>query len=298
MSKYLVENRKSYIYAFLSIILWSTVATAFKITLRYIDSFQLWFFSVISSTIILFFVLMFQEGIHKIREFKTKDYLYSIILGFLNPFLYYLLLFKAYSLLKAQEALVINYTWPLWIALLSIPLLRQKLTVRIFLGLISGICGVVIVGSEGKFTTLKFKNPYGVLMALGSALVWALYWVLNTKDRKNPVARLFLNFMSGSVFITVFVFGMGLIEFPSLRGFIGAIYVGMFEMGITFILWLHALKLSRSAARISNLVYLTPFLSLLLINFVLREKVGLITITGFFLVIGSILLIHLPQRLK
>ena len=33
--------------------------------------------------------------------------------GFLNPFLYYIILFKAYSLLPAQEALSLNYTWPL-----------------------------------------------------------------------------------------------------------------------------------------------------------------------------------------
>ncbi len=58
------------------------------------------------------------------------------------------------------------------------------------------------------------------------------------------------------------------------QGIAGAIYVGLFEMGITFVLWLTALKKATHIARISNLIFISPFLSLLLISFILGEPIA------------------------
>ncbi|NJK98814.1 MAG: EamA family transporter, partial [Bacteroidales bacterium] len=49
------------------------------------------------------------------------------MLGFLNPLLYYLVLFKAYSLLPAQIAQPLNYTWPLILVILSIIFLSKNI---------------------------------------------------------------------------------------------------------------------------------------------------------------------------
>ena len=49
-----------------------------------------------------------------------NNYKKVFILGLVNPFLYYLVLFKAYDLLPAQEAQAINYTWALMLAFLSV----------------------------------------------------------------------------------------------------------------------------------------------------------------------------------
>jgi drug/metabolite transporter (DMT)-like permease len=57
------------------------------------------------------------------------------------------------------------------------------------------------------------------------------------------------------------------------KGFLSAIYIGLFEMGITFYFWLRALKMAETTDKISNLVYLAPFLSLVFVHFILREPV-------------------------
>ena len=45
-------------------------------------------------------------------------------------------------------------------------------------------------------------------------------------------------------------------------------------MGVTFVLWMRALSLSRTTAQVSNLVYLAPFLSLVLINVIVGRRSG------------------------
>ena len=65
--------------------------------------------------------------------------------------------------------------------------------------------------------------------------------------------------------------------------------VGLFEMGLTFIFFLKALSLSDSSSKVGNLIYLSPFLSMFLIRFVLDERIYPATIVGLTLIIIGIL---------
>lgn len=68
-------------------------------------------------------------------------------------------------------------------------------------------------------------------------------------------------------------------------------------MGITFIVWLSALKKSQTTAHISNLIFLSPFLSLIYIHFLVGEEILLSTIAGLALIIAGIFLHHYGGRL-
>jgi drug/metabolite transporter (DMT)-like permease len=81
---------------------------------------------------------------------------------------------------------------------------------------------------------------------------------------------------------------------PDVRGLVGAWYLGFFEMGITFVLWLKALKLSRTTVQVSNLIYLSPFLSLVLIHLIVGETILLSTIVGLIFIVAGIIM---QQRL-
>jgi drug/metabolite transporter (DMT)-like permease len=83
---------------------------------------------------------------------------------------------------------------------------------------------------------------------------------------------------------------MGRLHIPDYRGLLGSAYVGFFEMGITFALWLRALKLSRTTAQVSNLVYAAPFLSLGVISLVVGEKILASTLIGLVFIVTGILL--------
>lgn len=234
----MTEQRRALLLALSAVMLWSTVATAFKLSLLYVNTIELLLYSSIFSTFALGTILHYQGKFHLIFEGSRQEYLLSILLGFLSPFLYYLILFKAYELLPAQQAQPINYTWAITLSLLSVPLLKHHIGKEQWLALIISYLGVVVISTEGKPFDLQFTNLFGVFLALISTVVWSLYWIYNTRDHRDPVVGLMVNFLCSLPFIIIFYFLSGDVRVIPLEGLLGAAYVGFFEMGICFVFWL------------------------------------------------------------
>ena len=277
-----------------AVLFWSTVATAFKLSLRSLSPIELLLYSSFFSTLVIGAILCYQGKFHLVFQCSRKEYLLSIFLGLLSPFLYYLILFKAYDLLPAQQAQPINYTWAITLSLLSVPLLKQKVRWQQWLALVISYCGVVVISTEGKPFSLHFTDSFGVALALISTVIWALYWIFNTRDKRDPVVGLFVNFCFSFPFILLYYLVSSDLRVPPINGLLGAAYVGVFEMGICFVLWLLAMKLTTSTARISNLIFLSPFLSLIFIHFLLGEDILPATFIGLSLIVLGLLC----QRIK
>ncbi len=283
------NQQKSYFFAGLTILCWVTVPTAFKIALRYQDNFQLLLISAFVSTLIFGGVLIAKSQWKSIFNLSAKEYLFSAILGFLNPFAYYLILFKAYSILPGQVAQPLNMIWPIVLVLISIPLLKQKISLRSIIAMFISFTGVFFISSQGGKGNFSPEQIPGVFLALGSSLIWAFFWILNVRDKKDEVLKLFLNFFFGLVFLLLSIPILN-ITLPSLpEAWLSGVYVGIFEMGMAFIFWMKALQLTQSIDKISNLIYISPFLSLILIHYIAGEKIYLTTPIGLVLVVSGIL---------
>lgn len=280
---------KQYVYAGITVFFWSTIATAFKISLRYVNYIELVLFCTLTTNLIFFIILLFQKRLKAVFRIKKRHYINSLILGFLNPLLYYLVLFKAYALLPAQIAQPLNYTWPIVLTFLSLPVLGQRVTGKNMLALLISFLGVYLISSEGTPFNLAFAEPLGVFLAVGSSLVWASYWLINMRDQREEIIKLFLNFLFSLIFIIPFWLVFTEPRLPPLYGLLAAAYSGAFEMGITFILWLKALKYAKSTAVVSNFIYLAPFFSLIFIHFFLGEKIYITTIAGLLLIVSGII---------
>jgi drug/metabolite transporter (DMT)-like permease len=279
----------AYLFAGLAILFWSTISTAFKLSLRYQSPAQLLLGASFISLLVIFTVVLLQKKTGKLLEGNRRDLVRSAVLGFLNPFLYYTVLLEAYNRLPAQEAQALNYIWAVMLVLLAIPILKQKPRLRDISGVLVSFCGAVVIAFRGDFSKMQFQEPVGVSLALISTLIWALFWLYNVKDRRDEVVKLFWIFVFGFMYILIFTIFRGEFVLPVGKALLGAAYVGSFEMGITFILWLLALQKASSTARVTNLIFLTPFLSLFIIHGVLKEAIAASTLVGLVLIIGGIL---------
>lgn len=279
---------KATLLALIAILLWSTVATSFKIALKELSFINTLFYVSLFSTFFLFLIIIFQSKTKALLKFSRSQILSSAFLGFLNPFSYYLILFAAYSMLPAQLAQPLNYTWPLMLVLLSIPLLKQKVPKLAFVAILISFSGVVFISLKDSFS-FKIENPLGVFLAVISSVFWALFWIYNIKDKRDEVIKLFFNFLFGFIFISIVVFSTSKFVLPSVSGLLAVLYISIFETSLTFVLWLKALKLSVSTEKISNLVFISPFVSLIFIHFILGEKIYLTTFIGLTLIIVGIL---------
>lgn len=291
------NQRLSYIHALIAVLLWSTVASFFKISLQTLSVAQLVFYAVLTSTIVLFIIVLIKKLFIEVIEHFKKNYKLIVFLGILNPLLEYILVFKAYDLLPVQEAQTINFTWALMLTYLSIPLLGQKPKSTDFIAGVICYFGVLIIATKGDPLSMEFSNIYGVIFALLSTVVWSLYWIYNTKIKVNPVVGLFSSFVVALPLVFIYYMYMEEFVIPDIRGLLSAIYIGLFEMSITFMFWLSAMKLTESTSKIANLIFIAPFLSLIFIYFLVGEKILLATVIGLiFIIIG--LLIQQSQSLK
>ena len=129
----------------------------------------------------------------------------------------------------------------------------------------------------------------GVLMALLSAVLWASYWMLNNRlsDKADTTVSLFLGFLVGSVVLLIAGVFAG-IQIDSTAGLLSGIYIGCFEMGIPFLTFSMALRLTKNPALVNQMCYLSPFLSLFLIAMVLGEKIAPATYVGLALIVAGL----------
>ncbi|MBI9076630.1 MAG: DMT family transporter [Desulfatibacillum sp.] len=286
----MTRQKQAYAYALGAVLIWSTVASAFKISLRHMDPIQLLLWADVFSVLCLFSVLVIQGKLTLLKNLPRPTLKRGLALGLLNPFLYYTILFAAYDLLPAQEAQPLNYTWAITLTLLSWPMLGQRLGLREALAIGISYAGVVVISTHGNPFSLSFSSGPGVALALGSTIIWALFWIFNAKDETDPVVSLFLNFAAGfpCILAACLIFST---PWPGTwQGVAGAAYVGVFEMGVTFVFWLKALRLSSSTAKVSTLIFFSPFLSLIFIHFFVGEEILPSTIVGLgFIIAGNAL---------
>jgi len=283
-------GHKGLIFALLAILFWSTVAAAFKLSLGYIGFVPLVFYSALISMLVLGGLCLAKGKFSQLKAWKKPDYMRSIGLGLLNPALYYLILFRAYELLPAQEAQVLNFTWPIVLTLLGAIFLGQSLSLAAVLAILVSFLGVVIIATRGEVMSMQFSNTAGVLLALASTLIWAVYWLINQTERRDPLLRLFINFVAGVAWMALLMTLTGQWQIPGAEAILGALYIGMFEMSLAFYCWFQALRLSANVSLLNNLIFLTPFGSLLVIFIVLKEPVYSSTLVGLLLIITSIVL--------
>lgn len=283
----------AYPFALLAVLFWSTSPTAFKIGLRYQEPFQLLTGAAYTSTVVLGLIL-FLRGRDKWYRPGWKDLGFSALMGLLNPVAYYLVLFAAYSILPAQVAQPLNMVWPLVLVLLSIPILGQRIGWRSIGAMAISFTGVVILSLQDGTSTQRPENLQGVVLALTSSVIWSLYFLFNTRGLRtsegpDPVLRLFLNFLAASIFLSAWGWSRGRFVPSSPDAWFASAYVGVFEMGITFVLWLTALKKASSTDRIGNLVFMAPFLNLFPAHLVLHERIYYSTVFGIILLVAGIL---------
>ncbi|MCK5599919.1 DMT family transporter [bacterium] len=278
-------NQKAYVLAFIAVIFWSTAATAFKLTLIHMTPEGILFIASSASALVMFIIVLLKG--HFLSLFDRKYLMRSLLAGAINPFFYYLILFKAYDMLPAQTALVLNYTWPMVIALLSIPFLKQKLPFRTLIALTAGLIGVGTVVGGISFTG-GFKPV--LLLPILSSVFWGVYWMLNIRDKRPDSVKLFMGFFMGSILSLLYLLFSGGMKGFTLPGILGSCYIGIFEMGLAFFIWLKALKTADRTSRVSSVVYLAPLISLLIINTVLGERIKSYTLIGLLLIVGGILL--------
>ncbi|MFT4631366.1 MAG: drug/metabolite transporter (DMT)-like permease [Candidatus Pseudothioglobus sp.] len=286
----MINQRKAYIFGMTTVIMWSTVATAFKVALASLDIPQLIFYASLVSASLLTAVIFYQGRCRELWQTFCRHWRITLIAATLNPMMYYLVLFAAYDRLPAQVAQPINYTWAIVLSIMSVVILKQRLTCRDVFAALICYGGVVLIATRGQWNIISIESPIGIALALASTLIWASYWILNIRDPREPLVALCLNFLCAVPMAGLICWYFSSLWVTSGSGLLSAAYIGLFEMGLAFLCWSQALRLAQNTSRVSNLIFLSPFLSLILIHFILGEPIYSTTYLGLIVIVAGLLL--------
>jgi drug/metabolite transporter (DMT)-like permease len=285
------RQQKAYFFAGLSILCWSSISSAFKLSLQHLSPLGLLLIASFTATLFLGITWSLQTKCTISLKAIYSNLRKSLIPGLLNPFVYYLILFEAYSRLRAQEAQALNYTWAIVLAMFSIMFLKEKFRLIDLIALLVSFLGVLIISTRGNLLSMRFDDAPASFLALFTSIIWALYWVINLRDKRPALQKLFCNFLIGFICIGIYAAISKAMLFSAearlIPAFLGGLYVGIFEMGLTFLLWFRALEYTDNTAKISNLIFLTPFVSLLFIANILHESIHPATLWGLCLIVLS-----------
>ena len=271
-----------------AVMLWSTIAVGFKLGLRGMEPIQLlWVGACFSWVLFSVCCVVFPS-----RPQEKSSIVRALLLGLLNPLLYYVVLLTAYDRLPAHVAQPLNYTWAIVTALLAIPMLRQPLSRSTVIGILIGYCGVLFLVTKGQLVGSLGFDAVGVGLALASTLLWAIYWIWSISVRLDSWWFMWYGFTVALPLLTLlcyFTTGLPSLTWSNL-GY-GA-WIGWLEMGFAFLLWQRAMSTTSSVAKLSQLIFLSPLVSLLLIYAILGEAIHYSALFGIGMIFVGLYIVN------
>ena len=279
--------KKEYIYAIISVLLWSTTATIIKLLLGYLDNIQILFLASLFAFMFLFIINCIKSNIKEIKKYKLKDFFKIFILGILGIFLYNLFLYLGINTLQASKAFIINYLWPITTVFFACIILKEKITIRKIIAIIISFIGVIIVSSNGNLLNIEKSSIIGTIYCFLGAISYGLFSVLNKKQNYNKYISMMLYYLSSFCISLIYCLCEKKIFIPEMNQLLGLLWIGVFTSAIAFTLWALALE-KGDTAKISNIAYMTPFISLVWTSIVLKEKLSIYSIIGLIVIIIGI----------
>lgn len=272
-------------YVGLCIFLWSMIPMFAKFSQSRLDHHQYLFYSSVISFLSLFIIALYTKKAHELLRYSGKTYAFLGLLGFLD-FFYYLLLYFGYQKAHGLEVLVMQYTWPIFIVLLSFFILREKCTIHKLIALFLGFLGVMVVITKGDFSSVNLSNVSVIFTVLLGSISFALFSVLSKRVHISLTNAVTIYFFTAIFYAFISMQTFSTWIFPTPKEWIFILINGIFLNGISYLFWIKALQ-NADASFVAPFIFITPILSagFLIISF--DEPVLPIYCVGLMLVILS-----------
>jgi len=278
--------KKTYLYAGISILLWSSLATVSKLLLGTMNSYKVLCISAFFAAVALLIVNLFTKRLCVLKSYKLKDYITIILIGLPGTFFYYVFLYLGTDRMLASQAFIINYLWPIMSVVFACILLKEKLTARKTIAIAMSFLGVITVAG-GELANFSLDTLLGMVFCIGAAISYGSFTALNQKWHFDKQISMMISFFASFVLSLVISLATGTDISLNLLQVAGLGWNGIFVMAIATVTWALALD-SGKTAKVSNLAYITPFLSLVWTALFLKEPINPWSVLGLVVIVLGI----------
>ena len=281
--------------ALLAVVFWGVSFVATKAVVRELSPTALVFTRAGLGTLLLLAIL----ALRRRPALPPREALLPLAaMGFVGVAFHQLLQAHALTLTSA-----VNTGWligliPLWSAVLSALLLRERFGAGKVAGLLLGFAGAVLVVTRGDLGpgVLGLPSTRGDLLILASTVNWALYTVLGhgTIRRLGPTrATAGAMALGWLMLLPLFAARAGWSEWARLSPatWLAVLFLGLACSGLGYLFWYGALE-RVEASRVAALLYLEPLVTLAAAAALLGEPVRATTVAGGLMVILGVVLVQ------
>ena len=270
-------------------LIWSTLATVVKLVLKDIPNFQALAISSAFAFVFLLILNIINGSIKEMKHYRIKDCLTMAGLGFLGLFMYSALYYYGIAELGSQEACILNYLWPMMIVIFACIILKERITVKKIIAMLMSFAGIVVLTlSSGGASS--GNRLFGIIACVTAAVCYGLFSVLNKKHSLNQnVTMMWIWFTTA---LCSLVLSLIFENWQPIAGvqWLGIAWLGIVVNAVAYLLWAIALKGASDSAKIANLAYLVPFISIIISWLVLKEQITINAVLALVLIIGGILI--------
>ncbi|HSG41691.1 MAG TPA: DMT family transporter [Anaerolineales bacterium] len=292
-----MENtpRSAILKALFSVTVWGASFVATKVALEYATPITVVWLRFAMGVIILGLAVNLR-GHFSLPQ--GKDWGYFALLGFIGITFHQWL--QSTGLVTAQATTTgwIIASTPIFMALLGVLVLKEKLNWWQVTGIVLASIGVLLVVTKGDLSALAQGKigTRGDFLVLLSAPNWAVFSALSRSGlrRQRATHMMFYIMTSGWLFSSILFFaGPGLepITHIPLDGWIALTFLGVFCSGFAYIFWYDALQ-TLPVAQTGAFLYIEPIITVIVAAIVLRERLILATIIGGITILVGVWMIN------
>ena len=219
-------------------------------------------------------------------------------MGFLGIFLHQMLQAHGLTLTTAVHTGWLIGLIPIWSALLSAVVLREKLGPAKVAGLLLGFAGAALVVTRGKLSggLLALPTTRGDLLILASTVNWAVYSVVGRRTLArlgSARATAFAMLAGWAMLAPLFFLRAGWTEYArvSAAGWAAIAFLGIGCSGLGYLFWYAALE-KLETSRVAAFLYLEPLVTLAAAVVLLGEPVHGTTVVGGLIVLAGVFLVQ------
>ena len=271
---------------------WSSAFPAVKFSLDYYSPAALMLFRfLVASALLLAYC-----AIKKVPLPEKRDLPMFALCGFTGVFLYMWAFNTGTDMVTSGISGFIIASVPVFTLILSILFLKEKSGLMVWTGVLVSFAGIVIIAAT---QVTDFQLNAGIWLLLAAAVFGSIFIVTQRQLLKKysvmqvtayPIAI-------GTLFMCIFAPSL-IRELPAapMAANMVVVYLGLFPAAIAYFLWGYALGKAEKTVYITNFLYLSPFLAVLLAFFWLGERLPPLAFVGGVVVVAGMVLAKIRRR--
>lgn len=268
--------------------IWSLAAAVEVITLRGLSPIQFSAWCTASGSGALIVAVFLTGKTKNLLAYRFRDHLNLILLSLFGFAGYQILKFTAFTMVPVPQANILQYSYPIFIVIFAMPVLKQHLTFTKTVSIVMGFAGAAIILSGGSLTALEWAHFGGYALALCAGASFGLFSVCATRAAYEPVTSMFFMQVYSAVMVFCLLFITGSAAYPSdLAELAGVFFSGVLAHVVGVIMLISAQQSTSDVSYISGALYLIPFLSLFAFKILLDIPVPFYAFTGLAFIVGG-----------